>query len=54
MEQCPANIGFRPTLEDWKLFLALRKTLGVEFAQVVRLGLRALAVKEGVTTGRFG
>jgi hypothetical protein len=44
----PGPTGFRPTHEDWELFLKLRKKLGVEFSQVLRLGLRALAAKEGV------
>jgi antitoxin component of RelBE/YafQ-DinJ toxin-antitoxin module len=43
------NISIRATEEDKKLLAKLRKKLGVEVSQIVRLGLRALAAKEGVT-----
>jgi hypothetical protein len=40
--------GIRFTAEDRKLLGILQKKLGVGIAAVVRLGLRALATKEGV------
>ncbi len=40
--------GIRFTPEDRKLLQALNKKLGVGLAAIVRLGLRALATKEGV------
>jgi hypothetical protein len=43
------NLTIRPTAEDKKLIAILRKKLGVEVSQIIRLGLRALATKEGVT-----
>lgn len=42
------NITVRVTDDDKKLLAKLRKKLGVEVSQIVRLGLRALATKEGV------
>lgn len=42
------NITIRPTVEDKKLIAELRKKLGVEVSQIIRLGLRALAAKEGL------
>lgn len=42
------NLTIRPTPEDKKLIAALRKKLGVEVSQIIRLSLRALATKEGV------
>jgi hypothetical protein len=42
-------IGLRPTEEDQRLLMKLIKKLGVGESQVIRLGLRALATKEGVT-----
>jgi hypothetical protein len=47
-KQYPQNLTIRPTPEDRKLIEELRKKLGVEVSQIVRLGLRALATKEGV------
>jgi len=44
----PAAVCMRPTLDDWELIDLLRKKLGVEYSQLVRLGLRALAAKENV------
>lgn len=41
--------AFRFTPEDRKLTLALQKKLGVAFSSLVRLALRALATKEGVS-----
>ncbi len=41
--------GVRFTPEDRKLLQALNKKLGVGLAAIVRLGLRALATKEGVS-----
>jgi antitoxin component of RelBE/YafQ-DinJ toxin-antitoxin module len=43
------NITFRSTADDRKVIAALSKQLGVAVSQVIRLGLRALATKEGVT-----
>jgi len=34
---------------DLKLMTALHKKLGVDFSQIIRLAIRALATKEGVT-----
>jgi len=34
---------------DLKLMSALHKKLGVDFSQIIRLAIRALATKEGVT-----
>lgn len=43
------NMTWRPTHEDRKLMEALMQKLGVTVeAQLVRMGLRALATKEGV------
>lgn len=41
-------ISVRATKDDQKLLDLLRNRLGVEVSQIVRLGLRALAQKEGV------
>jgi hypothetical protein len=43
------NITIRPTTADKKLIAILCKKLGVSVSQIVRLGLRALATKEGVS-----
>jgi antitoxin component of RelBE/YafQ-DinJ toxin-antitoxin module len=43
------NITIRPTDEDRKLIAAFRKRLGVDVSQIIRLALRALAAKEGMT-----
>lgn len=43
------TLSIRATPADQKLIAILRKKLGVEVTQLVRLGLRALATKEGVT-----
>lgn len=43
-----AIASVRLTDEDRKLVAVLRKKLGVEISQIVRLALRALATKEGV------
>ena len=40
--------GIRYTPDDKKILDALRKKLGVDQTQIVRLALRALATKEGV------
>ena len=40
--------GIRFTDDDRRLIKALRKKLGVELSQLLRLALRALATKEGV------
>ena len=42
-------MGLRPNDEDLKLLAKLNKKLGVGESQLIRLGLRALATKEGVT-----
>ena len=42
-------MSVRPTSDDWKLLDSLRKKLGVDASQIFRLGLRALATKEGVS-----
>lgn len=42
------NITIRPSDEDRQLIAELRKRLGVEVSQILRLGLRALATKEGL------
>ena len=42
--------GIRLTPEDRKVIVALQKKLGVQaVSEIVRMGLRALATKEGVT-----
>lgn len=43
----PSTIRWRPA--DQKLIDALSKKLGVKSSELVRMGLRALATKEGVT-----
>jgi hypothetical protein len=43
------NISIRPNPEDRKLLDALVKKLGVKPSELVRLALRALAAKEGVS-----
>lgn len=40
--------NWRPTPEDWKLWKELEAKLGVSGADILRLGLRTLAAKEGV------
>jgi len=45
----PVNLTIRPTEEDNKLLAELESKLGVSVSQVIRLGLRALATKEGLT-----
>ena len=42
------KITIRPTKEDLKIIMALHKKLGVDNSQIFRLGIRALAQKEGV------
>lgn len=48
-KQHPASLHVRATVEDWKLVDLLCEKLGVAPSQIVRLGLRALAIKEGVS-----
>lgn len=48
-KQQPQNVTIRPTPEDLKLMDDLGAKLGVSVSQVIRLGLRALATKEGMT-----
>jgi hypothetical protein len=43
-----ANSGIRFTLDDRKIIDALKKHLGIDTTQIIRLGIRALAQKEGV------
>jgi len=43
------TITVRMTVDDRRVFNALMKKLGVGVSPVVRLALRALATKEGVT-----
>ena len=43
-----SSTGIRFTNEDRKLLEQLNQKLGVGVSQIVRLGLRALATKEGV------
>ena len=47
-KKVPPIISVRATKGDAKLINALREKLGVEVSQIVRLGLRALAAKEGI------
>jgi hypothetical protein len=42
------QVTMAPTPEDEKLFAELKRKLGVSEADIIRLGIRALAVKEGV------
>jgi hypothetical protein len=42
------QVTMAPTPEDEKLFAELKKKLGVSEADIIRLGLRALATKEGL------
>ena len=42
-------VAVRPNESDLKLLAKLRKKLGVGESQLIRLGLRALAEKEGMT-----
>lgn len=44
----PSASGIRFTPEDRKIIAVLQKKLGVGMVQIVRMGLRALATKEGV------
>lgn len=48
VKQRKSMVGFRPTDSDLKLIARLSKKLGVSESQIIRLGLRALATKEGV------
>lgn len=43
------NVTIRPTSEDQQLMDELGHKLGVSVSQVIRIALRALAAKEGVT-----
>lgn len=43
-----STTGVRLTPEDKKLALALQQKLGLGVTQLLRLGLRALAQKEGL------
>lgn len=49
-KQHPQSVGVRFDPADYKLIAALQRKLGVKnLSEVVRMGLRALATKEGVT-----
>ena len=41
--------NIRWTEADFRIVQALQKRLGVDISQIIRLGIRALATKEGVT-----
>ena len=41
--------GIRFNDDDRRLLKQLRKKLGVEIAQIMRLAIRALAAKEGIS-----
>jgi hypothetical protein len=43
------NVTMRPTPEDRKLMEDLGQKLGVGVSQVIRIALRALATKEGLS-----
>ena len=49
VKQRKTMVNLRPTEEDQKLLLRLAKKLGVGDSQLIRLALRALAEKEGLT-----
>jgi hypothetical protein len=48
IKQGKTLVGLRPTEDDMQLLIRLMKKLGVGESQIIRLGLRALATKEGV------
>jgi hypothetical protein len=48
-ERKPATICIQPTDEDFSLVRKLMRQLGLNQSSIVRLGLRVLAKKEGVT-----
>jgi hypothetical protein len=48
----PSASGIRFTPDDRKFIDALKKQLGVDTTQIIRLGIRALAQKEGVQPSR--
>jgi hypothetical protein len=45
----PKQIGLKPTVEDFKILSALIKKLGGSTTSVLRMALRVLAAKEGVS-----
>lgn len=47
-KQKPLSVTIRPTVEDRSLMEGLGKKLGVSVSQVIRMGLRLLAEKEGL------
>jgi hypothetical protein len=50
VKQQSPTVGVRFSTEDYRLAAALQKKLGVKaLSEVVRMALRALATKEGVT-----
>jgi hypothetical protein len=49
VKQGKTLVGLRPTEEDTRLIARLVKKLGVGESQIIRLALRVLAAKEGVT-----
>lgn len=48
VKQSKTLVGLRPNDDDLKLLAKLARKLGVGESQLIRLGLRALAEKEGV------
>ena len=42
------RLSFNPHPQDEKIIAALKQKLGVDTSQIFRLGIRALAAKEGV------
>ena len=48
VERKPTRTSFRPKPADEKIIADLHRKLGVDTSQIIRLGLRVLAEKEGV------
>jgi ribbon-helix-helix CopG family protein len=44
----PEKLAMRPTEDDYALVTKLRKKLGVDSSQIIRLALRKLAEAEGL------
>lgn len=51
-DKAPMPIGFRPTVEDDRLFQELCSKLGVNVPAIIRMGLRKLAESEGLNQGK--
>jgi len=45
----PTKMALRPTPEDFSIAQRLRAKLGIDYAQILRLGLRKLAESEGLS-----